>query len=98
MLLKWTLLSPLKFKSPPQINMRNDQPVLGLAELREAWRQSRADLRELLEANEESLRHRLPYRHPYAGRMTLRQMLIFFNDHFAHHERQINRILRDLKA
>lgn len=93
LVLKWILYSPIKFKSPPQINMRNDQPVLDLSELKAEWSALRVELRDILEQHEVHYRKRLPYKQPYAGRMTLNQMLIFFEDHLAHHSRQIRRIL-----
>jgi uncharacterized damage-inducible protein DinB len=91
-MLKWILYSPLKVKSPPQINMWNAQPVLSLPELKEAWTDLRAGLRQVLDEHEIPLRNKLTYKQPYAGRMTLNQMLIFFDDHLVHHTRQIRRI------
>lgn len=96
-LLKWTLISPLKFKAPPTINMRNAQPVLAVEELVAQWKMLREELLELLDQHEEQFRGRLLYKHPFAGRMTLNQMLIFFQDHLVHHTRQLKRILRRVK-
>ncbi len=96
--LKWVLYSPFKFKSPPQINMRSDQPVLALPELKDAWKVLRADLRHILEQHEIPLRHKLPYKQPYAGRMTLNQMMVFFEDHLVHHTRQIRRIIKQVSV
>ena len=93
LLLKWILYSPLRFKSPPQINMWKDQPVLSLHEVKEAWAKLRKELVGLLGQHEPKFRRRLVYRQPFAGRMTLHQMLIFFKDHQAHHARQVRNIL-----
>jgi len=93
LLLKWVLYSPLKFKSPPHIDMSNNQTVLGLGQLKQGWKDLRQELRKLLAGHEEGLTHKLTYKHPYAGRITLLQMLIFFEDHLTHHTRQIRRIL-----
>lgn len=98
LVLKWILYSPIKFKSPPQINMRSDQTVLGLSELQIEWKALRMELRDILEQHEEHFRNRLPYKQPYAGRMTFNQMLVFFEDHLAHHTRQIQRILKTVMA
>jgi len=98
LMLKWILYSPLKVKSPPQINMRNEQPLLSLFELHKAWADLRTDLSRILEEHEIPLRNSLTYKQPYAGRMTLNQMLIFFEDHLVHHTRQIRQIIRRISA
>jgi uncharacterized damage-inducible protein DinB len=94
LLVKWVLYSPLKFKAPAPINMQNAQPILGISELQEEWGALRKELIEFLEAHEEQWKGKLVYKHPYAGRLTLAQMLIFFEDHLEHHARQIRHILR----
>jgi uncharacterized damage-inducible protein DinB len=97
MVLKWILWSPLKFKSPKPIDMRGDHfEVLSVAELRENWDALRRELTQLLETHEPSLRWRLSYKQPYAGRLTLKQMLVFFRDHLRHHDRQIRKIVRSV--
>jgi hypothetical protein len=96
LVLKWVLMSPLKFRSPAPINMRNEQPLLGLQDLETAWAAQRASMTRLLEEYESRMRNRIPYKHPYAGRLTLGQMLIFFEDHQDHHHRQIKSILKEV--
>lgn len=98
LLVKWVLYSPLKFKAPAQINMQNAQPVLGISELQAEWGAFRKELVEFLEAHEEQWKGKLVYKHPYAGRLTLAQMLVFFEDHLVHHTRQIKRILRSVQG
>jgi uncharacterized damage-inducible protein DinB len=96
--LGWVLSSRMKFKSPPQINMENDQPVVPIAELREQWTELRQELVRLLEAHEDRLKWRLPFKHPRIGKTTIRQMLVFFQCHHEHHVRQIHRILEAVKG
>lgn len=96
-LLKWVLDSPLKVKSPPQINMWGDQPVMQLAEINTAWTELRKELVAVLSENEERYRNRLVYKQPFVGRMTLNQMLFFFNDHLLHHTRQVRRIVDKIR-
>jgi uncharacterized damage-inducible protein DinB len=91
--LKWILRSRMKYKSPIPINMWGDQQILGIPELRSAWKELRADLKAILEDKEEEFMYRLPYKQPFAGRMSLNQMLIFFDCHLDHHTRQIREIL-----
>jgi uncharacterized damage-inducible protein DinB len=96
-LLKITLHTPFKAKAPKAINMWEHQAVLGPVELNEKWDLLRSDLKAFVEKNYPVFHSHLAYNHPYAGRMTLYQMLIFFNDHMAHHMRQIDRIIKGIK-
>jgi uncharacterized damage-inducible protein DinB len=93
-LLKFTLRTPYKAKAPKAINMWEQQVVLGPVELNEKWDLLRSDLKAFVEKNDQAFGSHLVYKHPYAGRMTMYQMLIFFNDHMAHHMRQIDRIIK----
>jgi hypothetical protein len=61
--------------------------------VKSAWNDLRKELIEVLSDYEEQYHNRLVYRQPYAGRMTLSQMLFFFNDHLLHHTRQVRRIV-----
>ncbi len=95
MLLKLALRSPLKFKAPDSINMRGNQPVLPVDELKDVWLRTRSDLILFLEKYEGEWKHHLLYKHPVSGRMTLLLMVEFFIDHLDHHTRQIHRIVKN---
>lgn len=96
-LTKLTLRLPYKVKAPESINMWGDQAILSPDELHLKWNTLRPDLIIFLQSNEPAFRSHLAYKHPFAGRMTMYQMMIFLNDHMAHHLRQINRILQKIK-
>ncbi len=94
--LKYSLKSPMKFKAPASINMWKDQPILNQKDLRQKWTTLREELFDFIRHHEEDYGTHLIYRHPFTGRMTMSQMLIFLNDHMKHHLRQIHRIQRQL--
>jgi hypothetical protein len=92
-LIKLVLWTGYKRKAPVNINMWEQQTILSQADLDQQWSNLRADLITLIEKHQEAFGSHMVYRHPFAGRMTMHQMLIFFNDHMAHHMKQINRIV-----
>lgn len=90
------LWSPFKIKAPPAINMWKDIEVLNPDDLDSKWNLVRNDLAALIEEHRPWFHHHLVFNHPLSGRMTMTQMLIFFNHHIAHHIRQIKRSLRKI--
>ena len=82
-----------KWKAPKAINMWEQQTILSPDELDKKWSALRQNLITFLETHQENFGKHLVYRHPYAGRMTMQQMLIFLNDHMAHHVKQIKKII-----
>jgi hypothetical protein len=96
-LVRWILLSPVKLKAPNAIDMWGDQPVLHPADLQDAWKQLRAELHSFIGEYELLLKKRRVYKHIYAGRITLGQMLVFFRLHLEHHHRQARQILDALR-
>ena len=94
LLTKLALNTPYKAKAPKTINMWENQPILLPDELNQKWSALRIELKNFLDGHHPTYGRHLVFRHPFAGRMTMRQMLIFFNDHMAHHIRQVQRIMR----
>ncbi len=88
------LWSPFKVKAPPAINMWKDIEILSPDDLDTKWNQVRKDLAALLAEHHPRFHHHLVFNHPISGRMTMTQMLIFFNHHIAHHLRQIRRAIK----
>jgi predicted DNA-binding protein YlxM (UPF0122 family) len=78
--------------------MRHQQPVLSYHELSEKWSVSRAALYQFIINNHKAFGTHLAYKHPFAGRMTMYQMLIFLEDHMTHHMKQIEKIVRQLSS
>ena len=93
-LIKLVFGTGYKWNAPETIDMRHQQPVLSPEELRLKWPLQRQEMISFIESHMPSFGSHLAYRHPYAGRMTMHQMLIFLNDHLGHHMKQIERILK----
>ncbi len=90
----FTLWTPIKVKAPAKINMWDKQEVLSPDELEHKWNAVRKDISDTIMENLPGFKTHLVYRHPYAGRMTMKQMLIFMNHHIAHHLRQARKIIK----
>jgi len=88
------LWSPVKVKAPAPINMWKESEILLPDDLDMKWNAVRGEMAALISENLPRFKSHLVYNHPLSGRMTMRQMLIFFNHHIAHHIRQIHRILK----
>jgi len=95
LILKIAFILPLKYKAPKAIS--NVPENLDFNDLSNMWEKNRSALWELICSLPEETAHRNIYRHPYAGRLNLLQMLTFFQDHFDRHRRQVLRILKHQK-
>ncbi len=91
---KIILTGIVKSKAPKQINMWGDQEVLQPDMLDQKWSDLRLELFGFIREKYPQFKNDLVFKHPFAGRLSMRQMLIFFNDHIAHHTRQVRRIIR----
>jgi uncharacterized damage-inducible protein DinB len=94
--IRFMFFSPFRFKAPKMIDMWGDQPVLDAAELDRQWTAVRQEMIRDVEAYASIIGNKRVYRHPRAGRMSLRHMLLFFDIHFRHHRRQVDRIIREI--
>jgi len=95
-LIKLVFAIGYKIKAPESIDMSKMESIMDLEELKTKWGELRLELISFLERNEPTFGRHMAFRHPFAGRMTMHQMLIFINDHFRHHQQQIKRILLQL--
>ncbi|MEO6130984.1 MAG: DinB family protein [Saprospiraceae bacterium] len=95
-MVNFILWSPFKVRAPASIDMWAEKEVLIPDELDARWNSVRTELSALIAEHENKFGNHLVFNHPFAGRMTMRQMLIFFNHHLAHHLRQINRVLKQI--
>lgn len=93
LLIKAVLFTQYKRKAPKMIDMWNQQPILSASDLEEKWTSMRKDLFSIIDTHQSAFGKHLVYKHPFAGRMTMHQMLIFLNDHMGHHIKQIQRII-----
>jgi hypothetical protein len=89
-----TAMPFLSAKAPKTINMWEGQDVLSPAELDVQWEALRNELRDFISEKYPAFKNHSVYNHPFAGRLTMEQMLIFFNDHIDHHTKQLRRILK----
>jgi len=97
-LIKLVYLFHFKIKAPDSINMWKISEVMTQEELKAKWDELRKELISFVEKNEPAFGRHLAFRHPFAGRMTMHQMLIFMNDHMRHHQKQMQKILNRLMA
>ncbi len=92
-LLRITLLSPLKFKAPKSSGVENIPETGNLADASSRWLAARKELKEFFEAMPPELIDKAVYRHPYIGLINWLQMLDFLNLHFKRHREQIRRAI-----
>jgi len=95
-LVKFTLMTNIKVKAPAKINMWGEQEVFSPEVLNQKWDLVREEMRSVISQHLPGFRSHLVFNHPFAGRMTMRQMLIFINHHISHHLRQVRRIIKKI--
>lgn len=83
---------PVKYKAP-KVLVQNTPEALSLDELNAQWNVVRDDLAAFLDGIEEKNIRKIIYKHPFAGRLDVRQALIFLEEHIRHHTPQIERII-----
>lgn len=96
LLIKIVFALRIKVKAPAIIDMNTKPDVMPIDELAEKWKALRSETQAFIEANDAQFGKHLAFRHLFAGRMTMYQMLIFFNDHLRHHHRQVRRVIHDV--
>lgn len=97
-LIKLVFATGYKIKAPESIDMWKITNVMPYEELKSKWDELRRELISFIVNKEPEFGSHLAFRHPFAGRMTMHQMLIFINDHLAHHQKQMQKILRRLNT
>ena len=91
-LLNGYLASNKKFKAP-SVTLPAAS-YLTPADAEKAWSEARRDISSVWAGLPEELLDRNWFKHPVAGKLNLKQMLSFMQAHVAHHEKQIERILK----
>lgn len=86
---------PTKFKAPKGVDREALPDRSEFIATKVKWEAQRKTLRQTLAHLPEDRFDRALYKHPFAGKMTLRQMLQFFGLHMKRHQKQINRVLRE---
>ncbi|MBX2965070.1 MAG: DinB family protein [Cyclobacteriaceae bacterium] len=83
---------PVKYKAP-KVVVQHTPPAMPLAQLTDEWNEVRKELAAFLNSIPDEYVKRVIYKHALAGRLDVRQAMIFFREHIRHHQPQINRIL-----
>ena len=89
-LLKYALMSPLKFKAPAILG--NMPAEYDIEELKTKWVTVRNKLNSALGEVDKELGKKYLFTHPYAGKLNIYQTMDFLLQHFNHHNRQIVRL------
>lgn len=93
-LLMTYLSTPMKFKAPKGV----DTPALpyesNWEQVEHEWENVRKELRAFLSILPAEMFEKEIYKHPFAGRLSLEGMLVFFEGHFDRHVKQIKKTLR----
>jgi len=90
--LKLLLRMPFRFKAPKIVS---EVPNSGdFNQVKDQWDQTRKELRKLLDNLPEEFLNKNIFKHALAGKMNIYQMLSFMDEHFKHHVKQIDRILK----
>ncbi|MEM9886571.1 MAG: DinB family protein [Bacteroidota bacterium] len=92
------LQSPIKRKAPEQFAGDYLPDHTTFWEVVKAWKTDREELRNYLSELPKDLFYKEVFKHPFVGRLTLGQMLSFFQKHYERHHRQIYNTLDDLNA
>ncbi len=90
-ILKIALLLPIKFKAPKIAEVNEEYPDLKQMILE--WDEIRNEYQEIVLNNDSEILSKELYRHPRAGLLNFKQAIEFMQDHVAHHQKQIDRIM-----
>lgn len=89
------LASPLKFKSPPATRYDDQFESLEAQEVFENWFVLRREIIQFIQASPANAFDCQIYKHPYAGYLSIGQMISFFKHHYHHHLKQIDSRLKN---
>ena len=83
------LMTPLKFNAPKGFNTADLPAESRLIDIAEKWSIHRRELKTFIQGIDHSRLDEVIYKHPAAGRLSIRQMMLFFIRHFDRHQKQI---------
>ena len=91
MALRYANWTPVKLKAPEPVRIESvDQSY---EELMQEWEKIRQAMASFINDLPDEVYSMELYKHPIAGKLTIRHMLTFFRDHIARHEKQIDRLI-----
>lgn len=89
--LKIAFVLPFKYKAPKITDATGNDP--DYEELKSDWNVIRNDLKKLIQSLDERTLKSEIFKHPRVGMLNMEQTLGFFETHFKHHQKQIERIV-----
>jgi len=95
LILKIALRLPLKFKAPKIAEVKEESP--DFEQMKSEWESVRNDLKKILTESDSSTLSKALYKHPRAGYLNISQALEFMDEHIAHHQKQIDRLVDQSK-
>jgi len=88
---------PVKVKAPAAVNENSMPDEIRFWEVMKKWKDNRAELKLFLDELPDELLKSALYKHPFAGKVTPKNMLMFFDKHFKRHRKQMMRVLEEVK-
>jgi len=89
--------TPIKVKAPTLVSEDNMPKDIRFWEVLKKWKDNRAELQKFLDNMPDKLLKTELYKHAIFGKLTPKNMLVFFDLHFKRHRKQINRVLKKVK-
>ncbi len=83
---------PFKYKAPQQLEVFPDYSDFD--DIKIQWASQRLELQDFMEILPENLFKTEIWKHQIMGKMTIIQMIDFFEDHFDRHQKQIEKTLK----
>ncbi len=84
---------PFKFKAPEMVSETRMPKEMRFWELVKKWKNIRQEAKEFLGGLPPEMFKKEVYKHPAAGRLTLTDMVDFWEVHFRRHRKQIKKIM-----
>ncbi len=91
-LLKAVMRSPLKIKAPAVASKVPDS--ITIDEIKEYFAMNSENYRQLLNDLPMELEDKQIFKHPLAGLFNIEQTIHFVREHYLHHEKQVNALLK----
>ena len=85
--------TPIKFKAPTAVGDEVLPDSSTLEQVTMNWKSIRADMRSFLFKLPDEIFEKEVYKHPFAGKLSIEGMLLFFEGHLKRHEKQIRKTL-----
>lgn len=87
------VVMPIKAKAPGMVNEDHMPEEMRFWEVVKKWKDIRKEAKDFLSSLPADMMKKEVYKHPVAGRLTLVQMINFWEGHFNRHRRQIKKIM-----